>query len=166
MPEKWNIQEARARQIGNTPCWQVTILQADGKPHAHLIPTAALEWRAAEYGIDPTDIDTLLEILLHEPHMAMTEETEEQPPRYADPGPALWEADSTAAARAAHLSRVKNCPVYIGVRGAAVLDSIRAGHKPNRAKVRAMREAVDTQRWISQYGDLPVQPIAKEAIHA
>ncbi|MER5750613.1 hypothetical protein [Streptomyces sp. NPDC002088] len=166
MAEKWTVQEVRARQVDGTPCWQVRVLRADGQPHVHVMPQDVLEWRAAEYGIDPTDTDTLLEIVLHEPHMALTEETEDEPARYAA-GPALWEADSTATARTAHLDRVKACPVRITVRGQAALAPVRAGHKPDLQRVRAMREAVDTQRWAALYGGLPVQPItAEEALRA
>ncbi|MFM9635986.1 hypothetical protein [Streptomyces turgidiscabies] len=126
------------------------------------MPQDILDWRAAEYGIDPTDTDTLLEIVLHELHMPVTEETDGQPARYAGDGPVLKEATSTAAARAAHLDRVKNCPVRIAVRDRAALNPIRA-RRPDPARIRAMREAVDTSRWTALYGALPVQPIVKEA---
>lgn len=165
MPEKWTIQEAAARNVDGTPCWQVRMLRADGRTIAHLMPQQTLEWRAAEYGIDPEDVDTLLEIVLHEPHMALTDEAEDEPARYAT-GPALWEADSTTTARVAHLRRVQACPVRIPVRGHAALAPVRAGHRPDLTRVRAMREAVDTNRWVSLYGDLPVQPIREEASRA
>lgn len=166
MPEKWTVQSAREKRIGETPCWRVVMLRADGKPHAHTMPVAALDRYAAEYGIDPDDTDGLLEILLHEPHMALTEETEDHPPRYADTGTTLWEADSTHAAREAHLDRVKNCPVRIDVRSAPALDVIRSTRTPDRERIRAMREAIDTARWAKLYGDLPIRPNLEEAIRA
>lgn len=157
MPEKWTIQEVTTKQIGDMNCWRVRMLRADGKPHMHTEPKQSLDWRAAEYGIDPADTDTLLEIILHEPFMAMTEETDTQASRYAD-GPTLWEAESTDAAREALFTRVKNCPVRIDIRGVAALDVIRSSHQPDPERLRAMRELVDTNRWIALYGDLPVRP--------
>lgn len=52
--------------------WQVLYEVAAGggvRTTAHVFPESALGWRAAEYGIDPADTQTLLEIVLHEPHM-------------------------------------------------------------------------------------------------
>ncbi|PZG20593.1 hypothetical protein [Nonomuraea aridisoli] len=34
-----------------------------------MLPNTEMEWRCAEYGIDPDDLDTLLEIALYEPHL-------------------------------------------------------------------------------------------------
>lgn len=36
---------------------------------AYIFPRDTLEWRAAEYGIDPADTETLLDIVLYEPHL-------------------------------------------------------------------------------------------------
>lgn len=154
MPEEWNIQQSRAQQVSGTPCWLVTLLKADGATHAYLISTVALEWRAAEYGIDPADVDTLLDVILHEPHIPMTDDG--SGPRYADDGPDLLSAENTSAAREAHLARIKNSPVRITVKNAKGLDTIRAGHQPDEARIRAMREAVDTNRWVKRHGGLPV----------
>lgn len=158
MPEKWTIQEATVKQVGNSQCWRVRMLKADGKPHLHTMPAATLDWRAAEYGIDPSDVDALLEIVLHEPFLAMADDSEDHHPRYADDGPTLWDADNTTTAREAHLARVKNSPVRINVRNVPALDVIRNGHRPDPDRLRAMRELVDTHRWINRYGDLPARP--------
>ncbi|MER5715709.1 hypothetical protein [Streptomyces sp. NPDC002132] len=121
------------------------------------MPTTILEQYAAAYGIDPTDVDTLLEIVLHEPHMPMVDDPQHGP-RYADRGPDLWSADNTDDARAAHLARVKATPVRIDVRGAKALAGVRAGHRPDADRIREIREQVDTHRWMKKYGDLPVTP--------
>ncbi|MEH0586238.1 hypothetical protein QA942_19960 [Streptomyces sp. B21-106] len=157
MPEKWTISNIVAVQVGAAPCWQVSLTRPDGSVGNHVMPTSALEWRAAEYGIDPTDVDTLLDILLHEPHMPTTDDPQHGP-RYADDGPDLWTADTTTAAREAHAARIKTCPVQINVRAAKPVDVIRAGHRPDPARLRGMREVVDTNRWIKKHGDLPVPP--------
>lgn len=158
MPEKWTISETIARQIGDSACWQVTLIRPDGNKVHHVMPTAALEWRAAEYGIDPTDTEALMEILLHEPHMPMVDDPQHGP-QYADSGPDLWTADNTDHAREAHLARVKASTVRIDVKGAAALAPIRAGHRPDTARIRQMREQVDTSRWIKKHGGLPEQPL-------
>jgi hypothetical protein len=38
--------------------------------HLHQFPIDTLEWRAAEYGIDPADTATLLDIVLAEPYLS------------------------------------------------------------------------------------------------
>jgi hypothetical protein len=62
----------------------------------HAFPHDALEWRAAEYGIDPSDVDTLMDIILTEPYIASTD---------YEPGTTLYDAPSIEDARKAHLSR-------------------------------------------------------------
>lgn len=36
---------------------------------AHVMPKDAAEWRVAEYGLDPNDHDTLIDVLIHEGHV-------------------------------------------------------------------------------------------------
>jgi hypothetical protein len=48
-----------------TECWYITMRKPDGTDHIHIFPKHTLEARAAEYDI--ADIDTLLDIVLHEP---------------------------------------------------------------------------------------------------
>lgn len=69
MSETLQVTAVHRTQIGTTDCWLVEQARPDGTTHIHAFPTDTLTWRAAEYGIDPTDTDTLLDIVLHEPHM-------------------------------------------------------------------------------------------------
>ena len=163
MPEKWTIVESAVVSVQGVPCWQVLMLKPDGTHHAHLMPGGTLEWRAAEYGIDPDDVDALLEVVLHEPYMATVDDVEHGP-RYADNGPDLWTADNTDEARDAHLARVKACPVRIDVKGEKALDPIRANHRPDPARLSRMREAVDTNRWIKKHGGLPRPPLPQTPV--
>lgn len=158
MADKWTIDECTVVSVQGSPCWQITMLKPDGTRRAHIMPDATLEWRAAEYGIDPADVDALLEVVLHEPFMTMVDDVEHGP-RYADGGPDLWTADNTTTAREAHLARVKACPVQIKVAGVKAVDIIRANHQSDPARLSRMREAVDTNRWTKKYGDLPAKPI-------
>lgn len=70
----------------------VTLDPADAGPRLAAFPLEALEWRAAEYGVDPHDVDALLDIVLHEPYLA------EEPVAYTAP--------TVHAARAVHLGRI------------------------------------------------------------
>lgn len=79
------------------PVWLIE-MSTDGKlvpTHGHGFPHSSLHWRAAEYGIDPHDLDTLLDVVLCEPHMNV---------RHTDPM-FLYNTDEETA-RNAHLARV------------------------------------------------------------
>ncbi|GAA2618699.1 hypothetical protein SMC26_40260 [Actinomadura fulvescens] len=94
--QTYQTQTVEARTFGGAACWYVTYQRTDGSSIAHVFPADTLEWRAAEYGIDPTDVDTLLDIVLHEPFLA-------------DPAPdaiTLYNAPTIDDARAAHLARI------------------------------------------------------------
>jgi hypothetical protein len=81
----------------------------DGKPHwrirmeiefkdgiknvSHCFPEEIFTFRAAEYGFDPTDVDTLLDVILTEIHVV------------ADPGTHLYELGDRDVARDHHLNR-------------------------------------------------------------
>lgn len=60
----------------------------------HVMPEDTLEWRAAEYEIDPGDFDTLLDMVLWEPFV---EEV---------PGTGLFDAPTVTNAREAAMDRV------------------------------------------------------------
>lgn len=83
---------------------------------AHGFPVETLSWRAAEYGIDPSDADTLLGVVLHEPYVGL---------KHTDPT-FVYNVDEQTA-RAAHLDRVAKSPVQVKD-PAGHLDAIRAHH--------------------------------------
>ncbi|MEQ4718365.1 hypothetical protein [Nonomuraea sp. B19D2] len=56
-----------ATHYGAEPMWGISRVRPDGGAHLHIIPHSTWEWRCAEYGIDPDDMTTLLDIVLHEP---------------------------------------------------------------------------------------------------
>ncbi|MFD9223823.1 hypothetical protein ACFWDI_28420 [Streptomyces sp. NPDC060064] len=108
------------------PVWRVRSTDAAGNIHEHVFPHVTLAWRAAEYGIDPADTATLLDIILHEPLLPDLEDPDEAakdpaarvgmtvPARRAngrvrvgDPEPVrLHNAVTIADARTAHLMRI------------------------------------------------------------
>lgn len=78
------------------------VTRPDGSRCQHTFPVDTLEWRAAEYGLDPSDVDTLLEVVLAEPHL--------------DPDPddttrSLFEAATIEEAREHHLKKVRKVTV-------------------------------------------------------
>lgn len=81
---RWAIEGMRTEDDGSTMRYR------------YVFPTDTLEWRAAEYGIDPKDTATLLDIVLAEPHL-----TDED---FA-PGTHLYEAPDIDTARRAHVAR-------------------------------------------------------------
>jgi hypothetical protein len=55
---------------GMGPCWFVTMTDDDtGVLYGHVFPQYTLAARIAEYDLDPDDLDAVLDIVLHEPHM-------------------------------------------------------------------------------------------------
>lgn len=51
------------------PAFQVSMRKPDGTLGHHIMPKHAIEARALEYDLDPdADFDTVLDIILHEPH--------------------------------------------------------------------------------------------------
>ncbi|MGR4847918.1 hypothetical protein [Streptomyces sp. LARHCF252] len=50
----------------DTPCWVVRFIKPDGNGHHYVFPQDTLVSRAAEFEIDPTDTDTLLDVVMHE----------------------------------------------------------------------------------------------------
>lgn len=120
------------------PVWIVDMsTDGTGVPtHASGFPHCALGWRVAEYGIDPTDVDTLLDVVLHEPHMRVS---------HTDPT-FLYNCDQDTA-RAAHLARVtdvKKTVSHLDPHG--LLDRIRRAHDPNDPVIDRYREQVRRNR--------------------
>ncbi|MEU1880828.1 hypothetical protein ABZ470_26275 [Streptosporangium sp. NPDC020072] len=60
-------QASRTEHDGAEPIWGISRVGPDGTARMHIIPHSTWEWRCAEYGIDPDDTTTLLDIVLHEP---------------------------------------------------------------------------------------------------
>lgn len=64
-----NITHDKATRQGDWWLVETTITADDGTTSRmlHRFPAETMEWRAAEYGIDPTDVETLLGIVMVEP---------------------------------------------------------------------------------------------------
>lgn len=111
---------------------------ADGTPALHGIsfPPEALGCRAVEYGIDPTDSHSLLDIVLHEPYLS----ADEHGPDHED---FLYATDQKSA-RVAYLSKIQK------VKASRVKVSdpdghmaiVHAGHKVTPEFIAAMEQHI------------------------
>ncbi|MYS15161.1 hypothetical protein [Streptomyces sp. SID4982] len=157
-----------------TPCWYVDMLKPDGSQHRHIFPKETLEWRAAEYGIDPTDIEQLLDIVLHEPFAPHPDDPVSGPDPVGLAGllsPAivakgtvkagdlvpttLYTAVTTDAAREAHLLRITySKQERVRVVSPKILkdplDVIRRNHGVSADGVNRKARMVDEQRAVAQ----------------
>ncbi|MEU6234414.1 hypothetical protein [Kitasatospora sp. NPDC047058] len=80
------------------PHWVVVMTATDGSRHQHAFPKDTVTWRAAEYGINVDDTETLLDVILHEPYITPADVQ-------AEPL-TLTTAKSKNDAKAAHLARI------------------------------------------------------------
>lgn len=86
MADQWTITAADVVDTGRwLDCYAIKE-NGTGECDHHSFPLDILEWRAAEYGIDPRDFDTLIDVVLHEPFIP-------------DPGDPANFRDDAAAAR-------------------------------------------------------------------
>ncbi len=153
--------------------WRVRFQRPDGNFREHIFPKMTLDARAAEYGIDPDDVDTLLDVILAEPFIPHPGD----PRNHADDPAAkaghrvkatspigavkkgqqvpawLFNADSTEQAREAHLARVAHCRANTvriarpkGARASDPLDVIRAAHTPDHDLIATIADNVEGER--------------------
>jgi hypothetical protein len=79
--------------------WIVHHDRGDGVLWDYAFPHDTLTYRSAEYGIDPNDADTLLDVVLHEFHM--------EPAQIGPDHPQFLYNTDERTARRAHLARVQ-----------------------------------------------------------
>lgn len=124
MPDIRTVTEVVTEILGtdSTPCWRVRSTDAQGRIHEHIFPEVTLTWRAAEYGIDPADTATLLDIVLHEPFLPDLDDPDE-----AAKDPAA-KAGLTVPARIANGRVREGDPVPARLHNAATIDDARTAH--------------------------------------
>ncbi|MGI5292638.1 hypothetical protein ACQEVF_58855 [Nonomuraea polychroma] len=177
---------ARTNPQGAEPLWGVASVRPDGGRVLHTFPHSTLEWRAAEYGIDHEDLDTILDVILHEPYLP----NEDDPLVQLDPAasklldevkglPTCWTPGvPDAERRQAHLARIDavkrhrvqfaNAPVaerqaalvFVGSARVAPphpLDPIRAA-RLDPIRVDSRRMAVKWQRRTGRQADFFSKP--------
>lgn len=155
------------------PCWCIDMAKPDGSGHRYVFPQVTLENLAAEYGIDPTAVDTLLDVALHQPFAPNPNDPGEDDPagaagmlspalvsrgttRKGDLIPTtLYTAADTKAAREAHLVRIEHTKTH-RVRvvppkgGKDPLDAIRQAHGIDPERVAAKARVIEERRAIAQ----------------
>lgn len=130
--------------------WQIYMELPGGMMWAHIIPKDTFEWRAAEYGIDPDDTETLLQMVLHEPHI---------------PDPTLPEnfATDAAAARGMTVPSDRGYSLSGGVSSVPVwlynAPSVNSARLAHMARVEAARKTVE---FVVDESDDPLDVIRKE----
>jgi len=83
-------------EYDNKPHWRIQMqAEINGKltSFSHCFPEEIFMFRAAEYGFDPTDIDTMMDVILAEPHTKI------------DPGTHLYELKDRDEAKRHHVTR-------------------------------------------------------------
>lgn len=146
--------------------WVVHHIDQDGAGGGHVFPAETVDWRAAEYGL--SDIDEILDVILHEPHLPDAVDRDDAAlragwvtSRLATAEPiTLFNAASTTDAYAAHRIRINDTKTNRALvtapgKGRNPLDVIRR-QGIDLASMRTKRERVDTHRWQLLYGTLPV----------
>lgn len=94
--------------------WMVTTQNPDGSRYAYALPSFTFENLSVEYGFDPDDIDSLLDIAIHQLHIPPLEDLpDDEDPAFqkgisVSGGKAHFgNAPTSETAKAAHLERVK-----------------------------------------------------------
>lgn len=122
------------------PAWLIEMSLDGGDPtHAVGFPHSIFHWRIAEYGIDPEDIETLLDIALHEQYIQL---------HHSDPT-FLHNTDQETA-RLHHLARVKKSKQSVTHADPNnLLDVIRNAHDPYHPRIAEFRDMVWKNRKVN-----------------
>lgn len=141
-----------SEQVGPeaVPCWRVRTTDTLGRETEHIFPHVTLAWRAAEYGIDPTDTATLLDVILHEPFLPDLED-----PDAAAADPAA-KAGMTVPARQAHGKTRKGDPEPVRLRNANTIADARVAHL---LRINAIKAQVRIDAPAGKGADNPLQQI-------
>lgn len=156
------VESVEEHRHGDADCWHVITRAPDGHGITHVFPKSTLEWRAAEFGVDPADVDALLDLVLHE---AFIDDQTDGPPSEVRAARSSVEARQAHANRIDAVKRTRERIVFDQGKNSP-LNVIRQQPGITADGVRAKRELVDVHRWNRLYGGLPVEPETKEALRA
>lgn len=107
--------------------------------HYHLFPHESLEWRAAEYDLDPSDAEVLLDIVLAEPFIPV------------DQGglSILHTAATIAEARTVHLARCAQAKLAMRLSSRGIqnpLEMVRSEFSPRHNRIQEKKSFVREAR--------------------
>lgn len=118
----FNIEEVATMETEDGLLRAVRVrVSIDGLIMDHVFPADTLEWRIAEYGLDPNDLDTVLDVVLAEPWL--NDGVDHSHPRF------LYNAASVEDARAFHLERVQAFQAKHAPAGKAATRPDQGGHR-------------------------------------
>lgn len=161
MADVYRVIDVEDRTDHNSPHWHVLMERdSDGLRRAYIFPNHIFEVRAGEYGIPHEDFETLLDIVLHEPHIpapmkqgakdaAALKGMVTKGINGSDEPIWLYNSPTTAQARSAHLARVahaKENTARVETAPGDILDVIRNSYDPSPEAVEAMAEHVKKVR--------------------
>jgi hypothetical protein len=128
----------------NRAAWRVRMeIDVDGNTRtiSHVFPEECFQYRSAEYGIDLDDLETLMDVILHE-NLITAEDMEAHPQT-------VYDESSVEETRKAHLSRC-----------ARVKLRHRSSTRPNKSTMRARAANPDDPTTVEQAeADHPLDPI-------
>lgn len=145
-PFTGNVTFLGVEKGDDTQHWRISMKFEDNAlPTLFMLPYDAMEWRAAEYGIDPSDVDTLLDIVVTEPFMT-ADDWGTDSHLYGSNGTF---AESTDEARGHHISRAARVKLRhrMTTRGAGhVLNVVRQQSPMSEIALDLKREHVSRAR--------------------
>lgn len=138
--------------LDGQPVWLVygtkTLPDGTQRPCGHCLPANALEIRAAEYGIDHKDIETLLDVVIWEPYLHhLNDGVDHDHPQF------VWNAETIDEAREHHLKRVAAVKKLLAHPDQhdhnPALDPIRKSHgiDPEMVALRAEHFGLQRESW-------------------
>jgi hypothetical protein len=120
-----SVEDVSSHVGADQPIWLVGVDRGDPLLHAIHFPHEILVQRVADYGVDPTDVDTLLDIALYEQYMVLS-------PNNSD---FVYHVDEKTA-RDGHLGRVSDLKKqYVYHDPNNLLDQIKAKHDPKDPRI-------------------------------
>lgn len=87
-------------------CWRVYSVDSEGHTNCHLIPKQTVAWRIAEYDLDPEDVQTAWDMILHERLIPQIPED--------FPSPQLTQRHTALSRRDVHLAQVEAAKQNVG----------------------------------------------------
>lgn len=94
------------RAVDGQPDWWALVGMSGDQWIEHRFPTVTLQWRAAEYGVDPTDIDTLFDIIFNEA-LELTLPFDIESVK-AHPNPYDHEPEEALSLKKQHMTKIKD----------------------------------------------------------
>lgn len=130
--QRRTITAVRKESIGSEFAWIIEMDVEGALPWVYANPVHTLGLRSAEYGIDPNDVDTLIDIMIHEHHFQVPDSH----PTF------LWNTDEKTA-REAHLARVADAKTRVThLDPNNLLGIIRESHNPNDPMIGQFRATI------------------------